>query len=192
MMTRMEPLRLSSPPPYFDYLREPTWPTAVDVCRAFLASLPDPESNDGQYEHVARYLRWLTTEVEALLDELRRRGLPIDDPSSAAATPTSRRRPSRGPEDYTAFVVWIDNDEVRNRRPELAADIPDPSHYAISLQASSDVDPPYFDGPDMADLDDALHWARTRASRVLVRPRWDPGRHYIADNGPATDWKLFD
>jgi hypothetical protein len=191
-MARVEPLRLSSPPPYMNYLSEPTWPMAVDACRAFLASLPDPESNDGQHEHVARYLRWLTTEVEALLDELRRRGLPIDDPSSAADTPEGSRRPSHGPEDYTAFVIWIDNDEIRSRHPQLAADFFGPSHYEISIQGPSDVDPPYFDGPDTEDLDDALHWARTRASRVLVRPRWDPDRHYIADDGPATDWKPFD
>lgn len=188
----MEPIRPSSPPPFFEYQREPTWPTAVDACRSFLASLPEPGSEHDAHEHVTRYLRWLTAEVEALVDELRQRGLPIDDPSSAADPPKSRPRPSRGPEDYTAFVVWIDDDEVRRRRPQLAADFSNPSHYSISVQAASDVDPPYFDGPDMEDLDDAVRWARSRASRVLVRPRWDANRHYVADEGPATDWRPFD
>lgn len=37
-------------------------------------------------------------------------------------------------------------------------------------------------GPDLADL---LAWARVKASRIIVRPAWDPGVHYWAGDGSS-------
>jgi hypothetical protein len=48
------------------------------------------------------------------------------------------------------------------------------------------------EGPSTASLDEALAWAYPRARKVLVRPPWDTGRHYLADGGPPDRWKPID
>lgn len=183
----MDPIRLSTEAPYRDYLPNPTWPEAVRTCREELEWLAEQTDEAARATMATRYLRWLTDQVEALIDDLGDRGLPIDSPAEVTGAVHGPPRLARGPEDYTAYVVWLDWEEERRRRPDVDYDQP---HYMISVQASADVDPDHFDGPDTEDLGVALDWARAHASRILVRPAWDPSRHYLVGDGPASEWPV--
>ena len=45
----------------------------------------------------------------------------------------------------------------------------------------------FCDDAEIADLDEALSWARDRSRRVIVRPAWDPGTVYRAGEAPQPE-----
>lgn len=68
---QMADLRMHNPPPYFDYLHEPTWQVGLEVCDEVL----DRDVDDLNPELLVRYLRWLTNEARLLIADLQERGV---------------------------------------------------------------------------------------------------------------------
>jgi hypothetical protein len=62
---------MRNPPPYADYLHEPTWQVGLALCDQVVEGNPD----DLNAELLARYLRWLTGEVRLLVDDIHEHGI---------------------------------------------------------------------------------------------------------------------
>ena len=95
-----------------------------------------------------------------------------------------------------AWITWHDDSEVFNRRPELvgAAEEWEPPHYSVYLDiegenAAGGLGPP---DPSFVSLDDALAYAKTRATRIIVRPSWSPTEHFVASDDPPHEWVRLD
>jgi hypothetical protein len=62
---------MRNPPPYADYLHEPTWQVGLEMCDGVLNRNVD----DLTPELLARYLRWMTDEARLLIAALEERGV---------------------------------------------------------------------------------------------------------------------
>jgi hypothetical protein len=73
-------IRLGTPPPYADYLRDLTWPDALKACDSFIRQArgwDDQELANGA-SSLLRYLAWLSSEVHGLLEQMQERGVDFD------------------------------------------------------------------------------------------------------------------
>lgn len=70
----------------------------------------------------------------------------------------------------TAFIAWVDG------------------HYTGYWDALPDAPPsPLEQMPDVMSAFEAVVWGRTRAKRVLIRPRSDPSTYYWAGGDPQLE-----
>ena len=92
-----------------------------------------------------------------------------------------------------AWLVWIDDTELLQRRPQVPADLIDPPHYEADLVYADDKPSGGLGGRIMfSSLDEGLAWARAVAEAVVVRPSWNPLVHYTATVGPPETWPRRD
>jgi hypothetical protein len=83
------------------------------------------------------------------------------------------------------YVVWDEGWESRY------SEIPStPGSYGCSWQNFDADDSDGYQSAEFSTLEEALQWARHRSDHVLVRPQWDPGRHYIATDKPPEQWRV--
>jgi hypothetical protein len=75
-----EAIRLGTPPPYADYLRDLTWPDALGACDSFISNARAWGEQDlaNGAPILLRYLTWLSRETRGLVDQMHERGVSFD------------------------------------------------------------------------------------------------------------------
>jgi hypothetical protein len=83
------------------------------------------------------------------------------------------------------YIVWDSYDDRWLDTPKLTET---EGFYHCSWGYTAETEADLFESIEVATLDEAVTWARTRCAFILVRPPWDTNNHYIATDAPPAEW----